>query len=854
MRAGVLALLALLASSCGKLRPCSPNTVFLSLTFDSTAAVADELTISLSIAGGSVVTRQVAHPANDTQDQLEIDFPGGYSAGQTLDVTIVATSAGSPIGSGSDSFLLAPSCTSHTVPLVGGGTADMSGSDAACVPTVACLPDNCGSIDNGCGVMVDCGACSLNAVTPSLANSGDTITLEGRFDPTATMVTFPGGKSVAATALGPNRATVTVPPEATAGDLTVSAHGSTTVGMYFRRVSFTLGLQGFRSHYEQLHAARALPTLPVAGGVCSGAGSVVFCSPGSMPNTIGIGLANADGTINAIGSSAPAPGPLAGAFLAGRTFYYVSSTGISGMPVNADGSLGAAFSAGTVPTNKSPTFNVIGNHVYAVGGFDASNNAVKTVERASFNADHTLTAFADAGVQLTQPRALHSSLLIGNKLYVLSGLGTAASSVESASIAGDGALGAFADAGVTLSSGRPGANAVTIGHALYVIGGIDSSSGVSLGSIARASIRSDGGLDPFSDAGVGLVNPRHFFGAGIFGNYLYVFGGHHNTAGGIDLVTVERASIDVSSGLSDLVDSGVSLGSGKGRWNAAAVVLGNWLYVIGGTRNNAPINSVDRSPIAPDGTLGAFAPAPNGNLMTARAGAGLAVIGGTLYVLGGNAGMIESASIGADGTLGAFANASSTTSASHVSPGVVMLDAGSIYLIGGNSAVTERATYNNIDGSLGNFANASNNMATSHSSCVDVAATSVAAISGNVPPTPTVDLASFDPSTGTIATWSNSATTYNLGTPRNLPACVAVGTALYALGGGDGAGQALMSSEKISLQSSTGALTAPWSAGPALPAKTDGAAIAAVGNYVYLIGGTPDNSTASATILRATLQ
>jgi hypothetical protein len=190
----------------------------------------------------------------------------------------------------------------------------------------------------------------------------------------------------------------------------------------------------------------------------------------------------------------------------------------------------------------------------------------------------------------------------------------------------------IADAGVTLSSGRPGANAVTIGHALYVIGGYNG--GVSLGSIERANIRSDGGLDPFSDAGVALVNPRHFFGSGIFGTYLYVFGGHHDIAGGVDLVTVERASMDVSSGLSDFVDSGVSLGSGKGRWNAAAVVLGNWLYMIGGTRNNAAINSVDRSPIAPDGTLGVFAPAPNGNLMTARAGAGLAVIGGTLYVLG----------------------------------------------------------------------------------------------------------------------------------------------------------------------------------------------------------------------------
>ena len=48
--------------------------------------------------------------------------------------------------------------------------------------------------------------CQLVAIEPSLANTGDTITLEGTFGDSAT-VNFPGGASASATILGPHRAT-----------------------------------------------------------------------------------------------------------------------------------------------------------------------------------------------------------------------------------------------------------------------------------------------------------------------------------------------------------------------------------------------------------------------------------------------------------------------------------------------------------------------------------------------------------------------------------------------------------------------------------------------------------------------
>src|SRR6185295_18507985 len=58
----------------------------------------------------------------------------------------------------------------------------------------------------------------LLAVSPAIASTGDTLTLEGTFSDSAT-VQFPGGVVQPATVLGEHRATVVVPETATAGDL-----------------------------------------------------------------------------------------------------------------------------------------------------------------------------------------------------------------------------------------------------------------------------------------------------------------------------------------------------------------------------------------------------------------------------------------------------------------------------------------------------------------------------------------------------------------------------------------------------------------------------------------------------------
>jgi hypothetical protein len=95
-----------------------------------------------------------------------------------------------------------------------------------------------------------------------------------------------------------------------------------------------------------------------------------------------------------------------------------------------------------------------------------------------------------------------------------------------------------------------------------------------------------------------------------------------------------------------------------GRHDHTVVVLGSFLYVLGGSDGSA-LNSVERTTIDADGSLGPFAIVPDSALKTARSGHTISVIRDIVYIVGGTGGSIlstvELAVINSDGSLGAFA-------------------------------------------------------------------------------------------------------------------------------------------------------------------------------------------------------
>jgi Kelch motif protein len=331
------------------------------------------------------------------------------------------------------------------------------------------------------------------------------------------------------------------------------------------------------------------------------------------------------------------------------------ATAVERAPINADGSLGVF---GVVPTvslaaaGSAQDAVVAQDYLYVIGGGDQSGRPSKTIQRASINGDGVLGTFATvAGQTLRVPRDFHTNVVVDNYLYVMGGanIGVPVPAVERAPIGADGALGAFETlSGVTLSTGRIQPTSARVRQLLYVVGGMTA-------SIEQAPIDAAGNLGAFTPSGVNLTTSRYGHTMAVLGNNLYVIGGR--TPSGLT-GTLERSQIaaDGSLGAFSTV-SGVALTTP--RTDHMTVAVGNFLYVIAGTGANGNTLNVERAPIGFDGTLGAFADAGVG-LIVPVPGATATVVGNYLYVLGGQSpgsvdGSVQRAPVNPDGSLGAFA-------------------------------------------------------------------------------------------------------------------------------------------------------------------------------------------------------
>ncbi|HEY2747096.1 MAG TPA: hypothetical protein VGL86_20880, partial [Polyangia bacterium] len=202
-------------------------------------------------------------------------------------------------------------------------------------------------------------------------------------------------------------------------------------------------------------------------------------------------------------------------------------------------------------------------------------------------------------------------LVVGTRLWLFGGFDGNGflTSTESAAINGDATLGAFV-AGPAMTIDRAVGGAVQLGNHVYLVGGVSTNNGQSTnptGStvIESAPINADDSLGAFTvSVSSALAVGRQAFGnVQMIGNYLYAIGGGNGT----NAAVIERASFDAGSALSAFSDAGISLHTP--RRNAGSIVLGHWLYVIGG-QSGAPLASIERAQILDDnGTLGAFADA-----------------------------------------------------------------------------------------------------------------------------------------------------------------------------------------------------------------------------------------------------
>jgi hypothetical protein len=208
---------------------------------------------------------------------------------------------------------------------------------------------------------------------------------------------------------------------------------------------------------------------------------------------------------------------------------------IEAATINQDGSL-TTFSpvstvALSVPRNNFPTV-VVGNLIYVLGGDTDTPTDANSIEKATINPDGSISTFSRlSGITLAAQLTGHSGVVSGGSIFVLGGISgaSAMNTVERATINADGSISTFANvSGVTLVNPEFDLSLVTIGNSLYAIG---SDQGGPPGDVEVATVNPDGTLTSFSMAtGVTLAFTRNGHTNTMLDNSLYVVGGYLSSA------------------------------------------------------------------------------------------------------------------------------------------------------------------------------------------------------------------------------------------------------------------------------------------------------------------------------------
>ncbi len=363
--------------------------------------------------------------------------------------------------------------------------------------------------------------------------------------------------------------------------------------------------------------------------------------------TIERAIINADGTLSAFATVPNVTLVVARAWHAcvvnGSYLYVLGGKGTTALAsveraaIQANGSLGAfeTVSGSTLVTARHGlTSHVIGSYLYVVGG-ESDASVLNTLERAPLGADGSMGAFsAVSGVNLATARRGHTSEVVGAFLYVMGGHNglTLQNTVERAELTTSGGVGPFATMnGVTLTA-REKATSVLLGDSLYVLGGEDTSGKSS--AVLKATWSSGGGLSSFTPiSSYNLVVARSGASGLVVGHHLLLIGGGGSSGA---LATIERLSINASGNLGAFATYSRSLDVGRAGF--ALAVIGKYLYVFGGRTTGGMWDlwpsGVSRATVAADGTLGDFANVPG--LSVGRYRPNAVIIGNKLYLVGGS--------------------------------------------------------------------------------------------------------------------------------------------------------------------------------------------------------------------------
>jgi hypothetical protein len=283
-----------------------------------------------------------------------------------------------------------------------------------------------------------------------------------------------------------------------------------------------------------------------------------------------------------------------------------------------------------VGAGSGHTSHIISDHVYVVGGFDGLA-PIDKIEVFGFSPTGRLNQ-SPFTRQMEIARFNHSSLAINNILYVVGGNdGTGTTTgIELFQISPIGQLSVLPTT-ATLVDGRESFSLLVKGGVLHLLGG-GSASGLSV-LIESFKIQENGDLLALNQ-GLTLETPRKFHTSHIVGDWLYVLGGQ--VASGV-AESGTQASSNIEkfrispNGLLTRIATNTALR--HPRYHHTSHVLGNYIYILGGTNAQGALKNIEVLRIEPDGRLTSLTQTVQ--LTAGRIHHTSHISGSTIVVLGG---------------------------------------------------------------------------------------------------------------------------------------------------------------------------------------------------------------------------
>lgn len=289
----------------------------------------------------------------------------------------------------------------------------------------------------------------------------------------------------------------------------------------------------------------------------------------------------------------------------GNTNYNDCSTAV----INADGTLGAWTSAGTIPgTFAWATSCVTGNYVYLMGGSPDGTNGTTATYKAPINADGTIGAWVPA---VALPQAVMSGHVFATRgwIHYIGGqsAGVWKNTVYSAPLSGDGNMGAWVSA-PNLTLAVAGFRLIVTKNRVYIVGG-EYSAGNYTNQIASAPINMDGSLGSWTQV---QAFPTNIVAQTVYvtKTRVYMIGGQ--TAGGVFTTNVYQATINDDGTLGNWTTGTVFP---AGLSNTTLFAAGGKLYSIGGYNGTSSVTSVYVANIS--GGLNDYSSYYNGTILPA---------------------------------------------------------------------------------------------------------------------------------------------------------------------------------------------------------------------------------------------